>query len=300
MVKIVEEVVDMPVENNTFEKEEIYISVSRHPYILTEGQHYRYVAGNVILQQVGFYKFKLALREFLKDRKNKQYKRFFSTYGLLDGQRSCIEDAIQKGFQLNYVKMKEDLDKLANGNDRTLIGNIETLKQLSHIKLIESRLVTMFNDDIVQEQYCGELDIAQAIASATKFVYAMYGQGWAESTDIMMHLTEEDFFVERDGLILKREVELSKEEALKKYLQIPVDLINAMISIADFYDISSEKKDQIFDKIEESLSVMAKSNAVYAEQFKEMVEASNAEKESEQKDKKKDRKKEDDFSIMYK
>ena len=304
MVKIIEEVKNNDeiveesnieiVDNEVMECEEDY-STSGHPYIFTEGKQYKYASGNVLFEQMNFYKFKTALNVYLQEKKDKKLNRFFSAYGLLYGERSCIEDAIQKGFQLNYANMRDDLEALFENGDRALIGNIETLRQLSHVKLIENRLLTMFKNEILQEESKGEVALAQAISSTATFIYAMYGTNLSGITDIMCQLTDDNFFVEYQGKLLKKRVELTKEEALTKFLQVPIELVDSMIMVANSFNIDEEKQELIFDSIDNFIQAMAQSNAGYAEQFKQLVSKGMGESNQPYE---KTEKKADDFSIM--
>ena len=248
--------------------------VSNHPYIVSEGLHSSYVSGNIILEQMSFYKFKLRLNLILDELNSKVATNFWDSYGLVQGKRSVIEDAIQKGFCLDYAKLNEDCDKFFNGENDNFAENIETLRQLSEIKLAESRLLGMFESEIKEEQAQGNVCILQAITSTTDFIYSMYDSGLPQYCELMRSLVADHFFYhEEKGLLKTKYVEVSKDEALTAYLTMPTELLNSMILLADECKIDVETVKELLDNIDEFVAQLHESNNEYALAYKEAVSA---------------------------
>lgn len=251
------------------------VCASEHPYILTEGGHTAYVGQNILVEQLNFFKFKVGLNYYISQIKDKKAVAFWSAYGLLRGQRSPIEDAIQKGFQLNYEALQVDCANFFENKDYKFAGNIESLYQLSQIKLIESRLLGLFEHEMQREKEAGSVAIESAITATTDFIYTMFASGLAQYSEIMGALTQETIFEKEEGTLRKKAVEVNKNEALTNYLSLPMELYHSMLLVIDECDMTEEQIDEFVKTVDNFIVDLSIGYKTYADIFRELVDNAN-------------------------
>ena len=280
--------------------------ISKHPYILTEGEHISHVSSNLLSEQINFYNLKNKITDDLYDcdakkAVNKTYIKYWEAYGMLRGTKSVIEKAIQKGLRLNYEALFKEIDKFINNNDYIIttdfIANFETLRQLSEVKLIESKLLALYEKEIKDEIEGGHVAILQGITSTTDFIYAMYPAGLAAVTNLMQTINSEKFFkkVEK-GKILSKEIDKTREEALTDYLSLPTELMDEMFIATDELNLTEEEVNEFVNTVLTFVDNLDGLNINIAEAFRESVQpvVDNESQPYEISDKKR----EDDYSIQ--
>ena len=277
-------------------------SVSEHPYILSDGMHTPYVSDNILVEQLQFYAFKRVLNNELIDENAKGVSKdildYWSFYGMLSGERSIIESAIQKGFRLNYDALYEDIEKFQSEDgyiiDDDFINKFEGLRQLCEIKVIESRLLAMFDKEIQHEGEKGEVTLLQGIVGATDFIYSLYPSGFPLHTDLMRDMDSSTFFkVSYKGVVQDKELE--REDALMKYLDLPVQLLDDIFIVSAEIDVSEEFMQKFVENLADFVDKLESMNMQHASAYKEPV--SNVYNEN-QTYEPNSTKKEDDYSIQ--
>ncbi len=255
--------------------------LSKHPYIKTEGGHTSHVAENILVEQVLFYNFKNSVNVGVVNAKlNKAFTKddfiYWSNYGMLKEQNCILEDAIQKGLKLNYEVLDECVRNFNNDNKYDIsiefIENFESLVQLANIKLIESKLLALFEKNIDREYGSGEINILQSITTATDFIYSMHQTNLLHYTKIMKELSVEDFFTKTEGRLITKTTNLTKEEALTKYLALPMMIFDEIIEFA----LMSNCEEKYINELQEQLSNFVENlvdmNDQVAKTFKESFE----------------------------
>ncbi len=280
--------------------------ISKHPYILTEGEHISHVSSNLLSEQINFYNLKNKITDDLYDcdakkAVNKTYIKYWEAYGMLRGTKSVIEKAIQKGLRLNYEALFKEIDKFINNNDYIIttdfIANFETLRQLSEVKLIESKLLALYEKEIKDEIEGGHVAILQGITSTTDFIYAMYPTGLSSITNLMQNINSEEFFKKNEkGKIFTKEIEKTREEALGDYLSIPTQLMDEMFVALDELDFTEDEVQELVTIILTFVDNLDELNVDIAEAFRESVQPT-VDNESQQYEIS-DKKREDDYSIQ--
>lgn len=271
-------------------------TISNHPYIINEGEHISHTSGNILLEQMNFFKFKTKLNLYINELNSKKVYKFWDAYGLTQYKRGAIETAIQKGICLDYDKLNEDLEDFFDGKIDDFPANIEALRQICEIKLIESRLLGLFETEIREEQSQGSISLLQAITSTTSFIYSMYESGLPQHSELMKNINSEDYFYYLEkGLLNTRLIDMDKDEVLKKYLAMPMDLLNSMLLVADECKLKRNQINELLDNINCYIKELHQHNVDCAKDFKDSLMQINNEYQTYEIS---TIKKEDDYSIQ--
>lgn len=280
--------------------------VSQHPFILSEGEHISHVSPNILVEQMQFYTLRNKITDGILDFDAKKpvkktFFKYWNFYGMLRGESSVIEEAIQKGLRLNYEVLYKEVDKFIENDEYDInsdfLNNFESLRQLSEVKLIESKLLALFDKEIQRETDTGSVAILQGITSTTDFIYSMYPTGLPLFTDMMKNISSVNFFkkVEK-GRLISKVVDKTREEALSEYLNIPTQLLDQMFEVTNDVDLSKEDVENLVDSIIDFVTNLNDLNEAYADAFKQ-ASTPIVDNES-QTYEISDKKREDDYSIM--
>ena len=130
----------------------------------------------------------------------------------------------------------------------------------------------MFEKNIDREYGSGEINILQSITTATDFIYSMHQTNLLHYTKIMKELSVEDFFTKTEGRLITKTTNLTKEEALTKYLALPMMIFDEIIEFA----LMSNCEEKYINELQEQLSNFVENlvdmNDQVAKTFKESFE----------------------------
>lgn len=285
--------------------------VSENPFISNEGEHTSFVANNILVEQILFYSFKNVVNGMLVDDKGNlcvddSVLDYWSSYGMLKGQRSVFEEAIQKGMQFNYENLYAVIEKFTEDGkpyeiDDKFKNTFEALRQICEVKLIESTLLSMYDKEIQREGECGEVAILQGITASTDFIYSMYQTGLPTYTDLMRNMDSIEFFKyytekRRFRLGAKEEEHLlSREEALTKYLNLPIELIDEILDVVEEAKAGDDFIESFTEGLSEFIGQLDELNIQHADAYKKAVTEINNESQTYQPA---DTKRADDYSIQ--
>lgn len=248
-----------------------------HPYILDLGGHSSYVGENILFEQMMFRKIKKAINLVIlsakRDRKAMQY---WENYGMLPDQMSSFEQAILKGVKFDYQAIASDFNDMCEGRSLDFIARFESLYQICQIKTIESKLLSIFDDEIQREKNNGQVAIYQNIATATEYIYSLFATGLAEHTDLMKRTTFNDYFVkETKKWFGKKQGEYPRDVLLEDYLEIPKHLTNECIEVAVDIGISGDELKELCDSLEGLTQAFSDANAETIKAIREKIGSSN-------------------------
>lgn len=251
-----------------------------HPYIVDLGGHQARVGENILFEQMSFRKFKNAITAArLGADVEKAERIYWGGYGMLPNQVSAFEQAILRGMKLNYDAIANDFNAMANGEGGDFFQRFESLNQLCHLKLIESKLLSICDDDIQRERDNGEVTLYQNIITATEYIYMLYAMGLAEFTTIMQTLSFDGYFkrTTEKGIFKTEEVECSKEEVLDSYLELPKILTNQCIEFAYRENLPVDGIKQLYQVLDNMVNEFSAQNEKTIKNFRDSILLANGE-----------------------
>lgn len=254
-----------------------YKNSADHPYILDLGGHSSYVAENILLEQMSFRKIKKAINYvILSGKQDKKGLQYWGSYGMLPDQMSPFEQAILKGVKFDYQEIAKDFNNMCQGTSNDFLMRFEALSQICQIKTIESKLLSIFDNEIEREKSNGQIAIYQNIVTATEFIYSLFATGLAEHTDLMKEISFDGYFVEetKKWFGTKRN-ELPKDILLEDYLELPKNLINQCIDVAIEYDISKEDLEELCNALENLTLEFSEANSQAIKAIRNQIESAN-------------------------
>lgn len=233
---------NMPIED--FEEPE-YRNTADHPYITDLGEHSAYVGENILLEQMSFRKFKNAIHiARIAENADKHEVAFWKDYGMGLDQLSVFELAILRGVKFDYQAIANEFNDYVEKKSSDFAVNFYSLSRICELKIIESKLLGLFDTEIQQQKANGEVTLLQNIITATEYMYSLFAVGLAEYTDLMESLDSEAFFKQttKKGLLRKTiTADYPKEVLLEDYLEMPKNLTNECLAVASKMELTDEE-----------------------------------------------------------
>ena len=266
-----------------------------HPFIIDLGSHSSIIADNTLNNKVHHYAFKTGIlawfEDFYRQQKHGLFMNYFENYAIFFKQKSLfkqiglafdtsknsiIDRAVELGVQLDYEAMEESFKQTMEATcgkkteeDYTpFFLAMNSLEQICLLKVLESRVLYIFRDDIQREGEGGSISILSAIQNTANAIYLISQSPDAFLGKVSLRKELKRFEKKLDGYKVIGEKE--KEDIMSSFVSLSMSVYENTIN--NMYYEGNEKVDEYCTVMNNNIGNLIKNNFDIVDQIKGAVE----------------------------